>query len=417
MANLGTILALINSKIRGVKSDFSVISDKMTRVDIEGTDNLFDKTKAEVGYVQKNGTVKTGGAYDSYHYSDYIPVAENDYLAFYSKVYSSVLTQKANVVTAYDANGDAVLDSGAENVYNYTVPAGIAKVRITFNSVALNSLMLLKNIQTAPTAYIPYQKAEHYYKAGEGFIPDGLIKPENCSFIEDGKIDPELMPGYGSFPLNLPSKVYASIGVEMNIYFDNIVDGHDTDYDFDVTCSVGMQLERCFRITADTAGTYDLTIKAVRKKDGATVQKTTSLIVASDSAGSGTTKSVIILGDSTTWSGTAVSKLHDNFTGDVMTLATNGTMGTSPNNHEGRSGWKFYYYMTMAEDANHVTNAFWNPTAQKFDADYYFDNTGITKPDFFVINLGINDVFGIADDANLQTSIETIVFVAFAVAF
>ena len=409
ITNLRKSVGRVKSDLQAVDGKTSAIVDKMTRVYSEGSANLFDKTKAAVGYVQKTGTIRTGGAYDSYHYSDFIPVAKDDYIAFYNKIYSSVATQKSNVVTAYDANGDAVQDSGAENVYNYTVPAGIAKVRVTFNSVAFDTFMLIKNSQTAPTAYIPYQKAENYYKAAEGFIPEGLITPENCSFIENGKIDPNLIPGYGSFPLNLPSKVYASIGVEMNIWFDNIVDGHDTDYDFDVTCSVGMQMERCYRITAETAGTYDLTIKAVRKKDGATVEKTTSLIVASDSAGSGTTKSVIILGDSTTWSGTAVSKLHDNFTGDVMSLTTLGTMGTSPNNHEGRSGWKFYYYMTMAEDANHVTNAFWNPTAQKFDADYYFDNTSITKPDFFVINLGINDVFGIADDSSLQTSIETIV--------
>ena len=72
----------------------------------------------------------------------------------------------------------------------------------------------------------------------------------------------------------------------------------------------------------------------------------TTLVIASSNAGSGDTKSIIILGDSTTDNGTAVAKLNENFSNDVMNINTLGTRGTAPNKEEGRSGWTFNDYFT-----------------------------------------------------------------------
>ena len=215
--------------------------------------------------------------------------------------------------------------------------------------------------------------------------------------------------------LNVPSKVYALVGFETNIYFENITEKWE-NFHWDVTCSKGMQLERGYRITpvAGDEGTYTLTIRAYTSEESYK-EVTTDLIVTSASAGSGETVSVIILGDSTTYNGIAVEKLHDNFDGDVMSVQTLGTMGTAPNNHEGRSGWSWFDYFTKAsitypspDPRGTIYNAFYNPTTQTFDADYYFTNSGISEPDFFFVNLGINDVFGYTSDSTLESGMTTI---------
>lgn len=193
------------------------------------------------------------------------------------------------------------------------------------------------------------------------------------------------------------------------MWFDNLVNGHDTDYVFEVDCSVGMQLERCYRLTAETAGEYDLTIKAT-DKHGASVSKTTKIIVAATDAGSGDTASLIVLGDSTTNNGIAIGKLVENFANDTMSVSVMGTRGVDINKHEGRSGWTFRKYFESAGDGgdSSVVNPFYNPTTQTFDAAYYFANSGVSVPEWFFINLGINDTFGYYDDETLATSIESL---------
>ena len=213
--------------------------------------------------------------------------------------------------------------------------------------------------------------------------------------------------------LNVPSKVYALVGFETNIYFENITEKWDK-YEWDVTCTKGQQLERGYRITptASDAGTYDLTIKAILN-ESVYKEVTTTLIVTSASAGSGQTKTVIVLGDSTTDNGKVIEKLHEDFTNDVMSVTTLGTRGTAPNNHEGRSGWSWDTYFTKAsvtytDGRGTIYNPFYNPNTQTFDASYYFANSGISKPDFFIVNMGINDVFGFTSDSAYESGVTTI---------
>lgn len=217
----------------------------------------------------------------------------------------------------------------------------------------------------------------------------------------------EYAPISNNFIVNLPSKIYALVGEELNIFFDNIVSSHDTDYTFDVTCNKGIQLERCYRITpiAEDVGTYSFSIR-VTSKNGGTVTKSASLIITDAYAGNNVSKSIIILGDSTTNNGQVIVKLHEDFSEDVMSITTLGTRGTMPNNHEGRSGWDFAQYFTRAVDAVDPTvlNPFYNPDTQTFDASYYFGNSGISVPDWFFINLGINDVFYYASDDDVKSA-------------
>ena len=224
-----------------------------------------------------------------------------------------------------------------------------------------------------------------------------------------------ILPKYISddININIPSKIYALVGYETNIYFENLVEDW-TKYQWDVDCVRGMQLERGFRVTpaSGETGTFNLSITAKSKSGNSIMTVKTSLIIVSGSVGSGVSKSVMILGDSTTNNGTAVTKLNENFSDDVMTVTTVGTRGTTPNNHEGRSGWKFSDYFTVetityTDGRGTVNNPFYNPTSETFDANHYFSATDVIKPDWFFINLGINDMFNYTNDAELFEQIES----------
>lgn len=224
-----------------------------------------------------------------------------------------------------------------------------------------------------------------------------LFEPFDTTYILPEYIIPEDMQ---TVIFNLPSKIYALPGLELNIYFENLVEDWERYY-WDVSCSKGMQLERGFRYTPANgdAGSYPLTITI---RDSVTGQSSktvsTTLVVGNINAGSGEAKSVIILGDSTTANGIAVGKLHSDFDNDVMSIQTLGTQGTAPNNHEGRSGWTFKKYFS-------TTNPFLNPQTLDFDAAYYFANSGVSKPDWFFINLGINDFFSNTTDGGVDSNI------------
>lgn len=237
----------------------------------------------------------------------------------------------------------------------------------------------------------------------QSFIANGLFKIEDTesAVFEFNELKP-------SIPIvNLPSKIYAVSGLELNIYFDNIVSNAE-NYNYNITCAKGKQMKRGYAfipVDAD-AGTYDFVLD-VLDNDGNTIKTVeSSLIVTASTAGSGTTKTMILLGDSTV-NGTDIQIVND-FTGDEMILTTLGTRGTAPALHEGRSGWSFQYYYGFASIADAV-NPFYNPSSRSFDADYYFNNSGIAKPDWFFIQLGINDVFAITDDTELNTKISSMV--------
>lgn len=200
--------------------------------------------------------------------------------------------------------------------------------------------------------------------------------------------------------LNLPAKIYASTGFELNVYFNSLTENWN-DYAWKINCEKGEQWERGFVYTpidAD-AGTYNFTVTILSEDmQEVVLTKTASLIVTPANAGSGQSKSIIVLGDSTTNNGTVIVKLNDNFADDQMTISTLGTRGVAPNNMEGRAGWKLKDYFTKAASGD-VLNPFYNPTTHTFDADYYFTTTGIAKPNWFIVNMGINDMFDMQTDS------------------
>ena len=313
---------------------------------------------------------------------------------------------------------DYIPITGGEQYYLTTIdnnPPGIRYCFYDAYKVYISGVLVPDGTATAVIVTAPANAAYvvmSYGRPMHGQMFVGLYEGSTAFFPFYEKISKKYIDYSAETPiLNLPAKVYALVGYELNIYFENLTEKFE-QYEWNVTCTKGMQLERGYRITptADDVGSYTLTIRASASKDEY-AEVTTILIVTGASAGSGVSKKVMVLGDSTTNNGIAVTKLNENFSNDVMNITTIGTRGASPNNHEGRSGWTFYSYFNppnAGDIAAGVENPWYNPSTETFDAAYYFANSGIAKPDWLFINLGINDTFGYTADSNLASAITTI---------
>ena len=210
--------------------------------------------------------------------------------------------------------------------------------------------------------------------------------------------------------LTLPPIIYAVPGVEMNIYFDNIVLVKETDaYQFHVTCDVGKTESKRWVLTptAGQVGKHALSIE-VKAADGAPLAKTTSILhVVARKAGSHSNLNLLIIGDSLTH-----QTQYPNEIARLLSKPNNPQwqmLGThSPTNasagvaHEGYGGWSWQRFASHFEPNPDGTyrkrsspfvykNEKGNP---QLDVRRYFkEECGGQRPDVIVIMLGINDCF------------------------
>ena len=381
-----SLVGAINEVIESIPSLPDKITPKDTTFFVSGANLVNPNTCVSGQYVnQTNGNFANNS---SHKRTDYIAVEPNK--SYF--VVASDNTARDTRYAFYKSDKTFIsggLIAGSQGLQTITSPANAAYIVISM-SIQLDFMIAQSD------TVIPFEPYSLY------------IDKQYINLASDDIV------------MNLPAKIYAVVGYELNIYFENITEDW-TKYDWDVVCTVGKQMERGYTITptASDVGTKTLTIKATDEY-GNVKSVISSLIITSASAGSGSSKSVIIFGDSTTNNGTVIEKLNVNFASDVMNLSTLGTRGTAPNLHEGRSGWKLETYFTTeyidyTDGRGHVENPFYNPTSQTFDASYYFANSGISIPDFFVINMGINDVFGSENDTALATAIDQFVDYADAI--
>jgi lysophospholipase L1-like esterase len=213
-----------------------------------------------------------------------------------------------------------------------------------------------------------------------------------------GKIDPPAI-------FNLPSTNYAVQGTEANIYFDNALRSAvpTRDLNIDVTCSQGTQWRDYFRLTPtnEAAVNYALTISAAVGTN-APASYAGTLRVVPNSQGSGVTRKLLLVGDSTTAGGQVATELVRMASTNGFKLTALGTQGTYTNLHEGRSGWRF------ADFYSGLNSPFTNG-AGAFDFNHYLTNNSLAMAagDWVIFNLGINDVFSYSTDATLSAGVAT----------
>ena len=214
--------------------------------------------------------------------------------------------------------------------------------------------------------------------------------------------------------VTLPSKSYAYVGGEFNIYNENVAfitqkDRYYIFWSIDNINDYRVYSDR-LRIlpTSDMIGTHEVTLQILDRFNNSVVysKSFTLEIVANTPV---TNKKVLFIGDSLTNAG-----YYPHF---VEYLSNNGiqSIGTRESEvwssfvegrkdivrHEGRGGWSAMDYVrNYAEYRTDAPNPFWNETTGKFDFSYYISSQGYSRPDAVFINLGTNLVYFLAGTIN-----------------
>lgn len=220
------------------------------------------------------------------------------------------------------------------------------------------------------------------------------------------------------FLLTLPPTIYATPGVEMNLYFSNTVllaEGQKVA--FHVECPVGKVEEHRWTLNAveQQLGTVPLKLK-VKDESGKVVEEAaTQVRIVSAEAGKDQDLTLLVIGDSLTH-----ASVYPNEVARLLALPSNPRwtmIGThKPAGavagvvHEGYGGWTWAAFASRFDPKNPEPGykgsspfvfAVGDPPQGKLDvARYFAERAGGKRPDFITVMLGINDCFGFnADDA------------------
>ncbi len=203
-----------------------------------------------------------------------------------------------------------------------------------------------------------------------------------------------------AIPLLLPPTVYAVPGVEMNVYFANIVRvSNPSDYVFDVDCPKGRNDAKRWRYTpeAGDTGVYEWTLK-VWHNDVCVAEGQMELVVAAQDAGCQKSITYLAVGASTTGSTFYPARIFERMQAPGnpafrMVGSRSWYKDAKPEDkvvHEGYGGWT---YSTFLKQTN---SPFMTPHGLDFKA--YCDRyNGGKAPDFISVMLGANTALCMRD--------------------
>ena len=268
-------------------------------------------------------------------------------------------------------------------VDHYTIPSGVSYIRVT--AVKLPDQFQIE--YGARTSYVPYSATT--YLNGVKVYSDDVVSANRDYLV-------------------LPSKMYGVQNKEYDIFLKNVIVGNYNKFIVGKS-GTGEQLSRRIRYIISPAGATNTSITLYDDIYNEIQTKNISYVNANANAHSGETLKVLVIGDSFINSGYVTGGLIRDFDEDVATLQLLGTLGTTPNLHEGRNGWSSYEY-THESSVGSVSNPFINNGV--FDFGHYISANNISTPDYVIINLGINDgwkdMHGTTTAENLQTMINSI---------
>lgn len=370
-------------------------------IDVIGIAELFDYTESNCvdmstlteGLLHSNGTVYTGGSYANYAYTpEYISVNEGDVLTIqYTKDGArawSVQNTDSNsaacfrCVTAYDtaknvrASDGAISVAGEKIYYSYTVPAGVAYIKLTLQKKFINAvtdIAIGKNM-TSVVDYAEYGSVA-YSTIKQKYIPD---------YSNGGT------SGESGLYISLTDTVHLKTGNTFKVYFRNIISRNDTMLWIGYHNSLTTRYyDEYFTVSASAEGEFDLPWKAYDMA-GNLLESGTLKVVATAKVPTDTTTAMVI-GDSTVNDGTMTAKVAELYEADGAVITLLGTRGGGT--HEGRGGWTAEMYCTKASNGD-ITNPFYN---NGFDFSYYMTNQNFSGVQAVAIQLGINDIFAFKD--------------------
>lgn len=230
----------------------------------------------------------------------------------------------------------------------------------------------------------------------------------------------------GEINLVLPEVIYATAGVESNVYFDNTVLVVNPDnFIFDVTCAKGSQQNErwTYKPTDVEAGEYPFLIEVRDQKNKVIAKANSTVVVSNIDANESNSVTMLCIGDSLTSA--------SSYTGHFLTLCKESQklkvtlIGSHDprdsqgiNIHEGYGGWTaerfITHYTGVAREGDRRKRG--SPFLYKdtqgevgLDFDRYCEEFNNGKsPDVVTIFLGCNDVFG-ATDENIDACIDTMI--------
>lgn len=213
----------------------------------------------------------------------------------------------------------------ASSKQNATITAPANATLLSFSWYPPSDLVTVEQQQVNEgTELLPYEEYGYY-------IPSEFIENETGSG-QSGV----------SLKLNLPPEIYAVTGKEVNIYFINIANLPLSDYQVDVTCSLGKQMSDRWTANPTNPGDHPITID-VYKDFEMVAQVNSTVKVKTSAVGSGIEKDAIIVGDSTIAQDFLINHLEDMFETDPLTINFKGTHGTYGELHnEGYAGWTIH---------------------------------------------------------------------------
>lgn len=329
---------------------------------IEVGKNLFNKDDTVTGYVDpKTGIILTN---TSYRTSDYLSIQAQPITLSNIRFYGLYDLDKKFI------SGGTLVSGQTETI---TQPNEYL-IRVTPFNNTLNTAQV--EYGTVATGYEPYTAKLKGVTANVG-------SNENTD-------------------INLPSKLYTTIGKTLTIYTQNLMK-HDIK-SFNFNFNRGTQQANSYFEKYTASGDLKIDLYDV---DGNILKTETHNVIASQPRN--TPIKTILLGDSTIKSENDVNgvlgRAMKQELGDNLILL--GTQGTAPYQHEGRAGWKFTDY--RKEKTGSTVNPFYSPTTKDFDFQYYLTQNSIEKPGVVFIQLGINDVFYNSSDSTVEATIKTMI--------
>lgn len=300
-----------------------------------------------------------------------------------SALWRNVSSDRKYLIEIVEVLGDDTTTIVAKKeIWSYQEPSGIDEFMLSeYNNSGIKAIV-----------YIDWSKIP----SGDGYY--------NMKYLETGldkRCCKEIIPTMPTAEVPsiiIPKKIYATVGKELNIYYESVVDCDNVfNYKIDVEYNGqgAKQLEECFRVVPTTTGEYTFTLKLYRYGNLVS-SKTCTISVVTDKTLNDLRG--LYIGDSITEGNWYLSELQ-NMIPTFKSLGTRGDWGGLK--HEGRGSWATTHYLNNSSYAG-KTNAFYNPTTNKFDFSYYINTSNVEVPNYVVLALGTND----AGNINAETLVD-----------
>lgn len=275
-----------------------------------------------------------------------------------------------------DASGNVIKN------YDYSVSSGVTKIgwiEMQEEYFMIDIDLMRNNWPTAAKVYLVV-----WNTSVDGFYVEslnGIKLTDAFPFVEKGQ-EKELI---------LPSEYFIVDNKTGYLYLDNILLNGNYYVDHDVFVNDDTKNDVISGGLSLAVNGSDISVPLARIEDGIVKERASILVKkVNGNVGSGTTKRVLAIGESTTEAQAFRTALVDRFSTDPMSIVMDGTRGSSDTKHEGRSGWTTEHLLN-SQTYNSISNSFYNPDTKQFDFQYYLQTNNIQTPDVVLLHFGIND--------------------------